>query len=214
MQRHLGLLLLLALLTAGCQTAPLSPQQRARQATQRIERLGGRIDQQDLGASVSLYQAEPGAVRRAMRAVGGLRPVDSLTLFPDEPTRLDLRTLGRLPALRTLLLRNVRLGEQDIAYLSNKLPNLKALRLINTGITDQQLAELTPALRRVHALTLVGEPITNRSLDTLRRLDNLRRLRLINTRVDPDAAKELTDINPYLIVEIDGQRFRGYEATE
>ena len=224
MRKALASCLLLAMCMSfadGCGGKPRpTPYQRHQiaagrhdQAARIIEAAGGNVRQEDPGtvAMVNFGGLDAKRAEAAVGAVNRLMQVHTLTLIgPAGATPLE--PLGALPHLQVLIVEDFRLSEEEWPALRRQ-PNLDSLTLIDTGTSDADIEHVLrlPSLRN---LSLVNVPLTSAGVERLAGLPSLRRLRLVGTDAGVETARQLVDANPYLIVEVNGERLRGIEATE
>lgn len=187
---------------------------RHRAAEKLIESHRGSVLQEDAGSNVivDLRGLETKQARATLAAVNDLFQVHTLTLLGPLPEDVSLGELRALPAMQVLILENVRLSEADWQAIARQ-PALESLTLTDTGTGDAQLNALLQ-LNNLRRLTLVNQPLTEAGVARLAQLGTLRRVRLVNSGGTVALARQLVDANPYLIVDVEGERIRGIEATE
>ena len=215
-------MIVMALALAGC-SEPSKPgffeQRQAtaaqqQQAVQFIEQHGGGVTWQDPGATVFLHLNDADVAEQQFAATQNILSLHTLTLVNHglSAKQLQLASLGTLPGVENLVLQDVPLSPETLAWIGS-LPSLRGLSLIDTGVTGEQLQAIA-GMQRLQRLTLARESVTDADLRVLHDAAGLRRLRLSHTQVTPEAAAQLTEISPALIVEFDDQRLRGIEAPE
>ena len=201
---------------AGCsqQRTPygryLDARARHEAAAEVIESHGGHVAYEDPGTAVTLDLADKTAAGKAMAAVSDLFDVYAVTLIHGNT---PLKSLGDLPKLQHVTLRDTPLTDAGLKYLAAQ-PHLAELHLLNTGLDDARLAQVAASLPDLEQLTVGYDPVTDAGLEPLARLTDLRRLTLANTDVTADAAAKLIDTNPRLIIRLNDQTLKSPEAGE
>lgn len=116
--------------------------------------------------------------------------VERLYLGETQLTHRGLSALGRMPSLRYLSLRRVRL--QGIpSDLFQNFPNLETLGLDEADVADADIASLT-SLQRLQTLILDGAAIGDGAVRHLKDLPQLATLHLKQTRVTGTGFREAT----------------------
>lgn len=213
--------LVVAMTLSGCSEPRVDAYGRHRIANARhaaaeslIESNNGSVLQEDPGSNVivDLRGLETKQARATVAAVNDLFQVHTLTLLGPLPEDVSLAALRALPAMQVLILENVRLTEADWQTIASQ-PALESLTLTDTGTGDAKLNSLLQ-LNDLRRLTLVNQPTTEAGLGRLAQLGTLRRVRLVNSGGSVELARQLVDANPYLIVDVEGEKIRGIDATE
>ncbi len=142
---------------------------RQADATMLIEQHGGGVAWEDAGANVTVRLADAKIAANLIDALAAIEPLQTLTVInagvPGED--LEFGTLGTLPYLRYLALRDVELTEDVITWAAVQ-PRLRELYLIGTDVTDAQLKTLA-AIDSLRRIVITGEvQISDETLEAVR----------------------------------------------
>jgi hypothetical protein len=148
----IGMVGCLGLLSCGPKTEPgLYEKRQAAEARQDaaialITQHGGGVAWEDPGANVTIRLNDEKSAAALTAALADIPSVQTLTIInaavPGVPEkRLDLPSLGTLPNLRYVGLRNLPVGEPTQTFLAAQ-PMLRAVYLVDSDITDDQLGSL------------------------------------------------------------------------
>lgn len=129
--------------------------------------------------------------REAIRAVGGLTQLESLTLNcrAARTDRADLAPLARLRGLKKFALEGGALDDESLDVLDS-LDRMEELDLGGTRITDATLRRMVDRMPRLKTLKVDGSALTDAGVEALARLPNLWSVALEG---DSGAAGQLTD---------------------
>ena len=216
-----GWIVLAAVMAGGCEKPRTTAYQRHQmrdaghdRAVSVIEAAGGSVLPEDPGSNVivDLRGLDERRARAVLAAVNQVFQVSTLTVIGPMPRDLSLAAVQPRRSLAVVLLEDVRLTAADWNALAS-WPELASLTLLNTGLGDAQVDSLL-RLRGLKRLTLVNQPVTDAGISRLAQLSSLRRLRLVQAGGSMEVARQLVDVNPYLVVDIGGEKVRGVDATE
>ena len=179
-----------------------------------IEASNGSVLQENPGSNVivDLRKLDAKQASAALAGVNDLFQVHTLTVIGPLREDVSLTQLQSLPSLAVLILEDMRLTPADWQAVKRQ-PALASLTLTDTGLSDANINELLQ-LKGIRRLTLVNQPLTEAGVLRLGQMDSLRRVRLVNAGGSVEAGRQLVDVNPYLIVDVQGQKVRGIDATE
>jgi Leucine-rich repeat (LRR) protein len=125
-----------------------------------------------------------------MAAVGKLKSLRFLNVYPIPITDSDLANLEGLTPLRTLMMSHTSVTNAGLVHLE-RLTALQGLDLRNTRVTDAGLVSLT-RLTALQWLYLEGTSVTDAGLANLKGLTALQELNLESTRVADVGLMNLT----------------------
>ena len=148
----------------------------------------------------------------AMKYVGGLSQLRSLSVSGENITDLDLRQLDGLTTLRRLRLKDTAITDKGLESLHG-LTDLQDLDLSETQITDQGLEHLK-LLTKLRGLHLGGTKITDDGLKYLKGMTDLEELDIGACQVTNDGIKYLKMLPHLRSLKPDGTRITGDGVVE
>ena len=146
----------------------------------------------------SLFLSQSSVSGSGLAHIKGLTNLSSLDLFGTGVNDAGLAHLEGLTALSTLELRATQVTDNGLANLK-RLTKLNYLGLAETQVTDAGLVHLK-WLVNLSLLDLSCTQITDAGLAHLKGLTKLRSIDLSNTQVTDDAAEELQQALPSLVI--------------
>jgi hypothetical protein len=151
------------------------------QAANALTRLGVPL-QRDPHGAVRWIEAEKGEFSdEAMQYLPHLSQLEWLEIGGGSVSPSGITYLKDCVSLRRLYIHDIRLGNDELAWLSN-LQNLKALSLQRTGITGKALKNLT-GFGTLTVLNLSGDSIDDDDMNRIAQIKGLEVLALADTKI-------------------------------